>query len=170
MQIKHEFYASKVMSSVAKISDKNQLLYIYGNPYGLKNALSGTQNIWKHDNEYFFISKISRVDFPSSPTNNQYNEVSSLLNRNIRFDFRFKWNRFNNFLVNQLLESNAAIGFREIYAKYNSSFGRNISMATMMQLVEEFYTSVKDTELFLLRSNSVGILPKTTSRCLYVIL
>ena len=49
--IKHDFFASKTQNSLADIHDESNLIYIYGNPHGLRLAMSNKRNLVMRENE-----------------------------------------------------------------------------------------------------------------------
>ena len=155
--VKHEFYASKMKNSVADLLDTSNVFYLYGSPSGFRDALSNEENQVMIGNELYFRCLISRsslkktlLDFKSLPHKAPLglHHISAY----------FKWNTFNRFILNSLLTSNKGIVLDSVLRKISINNSSNLQI---IRLLKDFYDSVKDTEMFLLRKNSVGIFPKT---------
>ena len=143
---KHDFYASKLRDSVADIQDASNLMYVYGNPYGLKGAMSRKNNRIVLENETFFSSSI--VDIAKVKSNGPIIKLG------------WKLNGFNDLLVNKLLASNKEVKLQTVYKEYKDTLEYNISDQALHRLAKEFYEQVKDTDIFLLKKAHVGHFPK----------
>ena len=160
--VKHGFYASKAGKSVARLDENLNVLYIYGHPYRFRETLDDKTNVKTWGNETSFFGRISHGNMATravSPkivpnVENSAEEGSQI--------FSFKWNNFNRFLVNRLLDSNRGVRVKSIYNEYIKTTGSNISVNELMVLTFDFYNSIKDTGMVLLKRYYVPPLPKTS--------
>ena len=74
----------------------------------------------------------------------------------------FKFNSFNQFLINRLLESNRGVGLKLIYSDYRKASNYTINNHEVSMFLEDFYDSVRDTEMFLLKKEFIKPFPKTS--------
>ena len=157
--IKHEIYASKIENNVADMHDASNILYISGGtPHGFRNAISNKNNYAVVENTRYFIAQISRrivigVDFRMLPYDRK-NFMKPVV-------FYFKSTPFTHFLLDRLLRSNGGIRLKELYSEYRLSSNLSISNNELFRLTEDFYNSVKDTEMVLLRNRRITPFPKT---------
>ena len=166
--IKHSFYVSKIENSEADLRHPSSVLYLYGNPHGLREALYNKQNYKTLGSEIFFVSRMVGAVLLQTATNFQ----SNLKNPNLGRDpvkFFFKSNVFNHFLISRLLDSNRGIHLKTLYYEYRKTINYNISNNEFFRLAEDFYHSVKDTEMFLIRKKYVSPFPKTGFMNLFII-
>ena len=158
--IKHSFYASKIRSCVASILDASNIIYLYGNPRGLRKAISNHMNRFVHGNATYFTSWIYRTNIAHSDTifdgNAEHPESP-------RYKLGWKMNGFNQFLLSKLFGSTKGIKLHKLYADYRKRFGNNINEQTLVGMMNEFHEYVKDTEMFLLKKEYVSPFPKTSS-------
>lgn len=168
--IKHEFYASKLKSSVADLHDMSNVLYFYGTPHGFRLAVANRQNIVTLDNQTFFHARMSPSTLTQSRSHYQtmrYEEMhDASMNTKI---FNFKWNNFSRLLINRLLESNRGVKLKSLYKEYRNTIDSNISDDELKKSSEDFYISVKDTEMFLLKKNYANAFPKTSFGTYFII-
>ena len=142
---KQDFYASKMQNSAASVHDLTNTMYLYGNPDGLRNAISNKTNRKVIGNETFFMAMMY--------ISNGY--------RTTGLRFGWKLNKFSNYILKRLLDSNKGIHLGDIYSGYSKLAAYNISDNSMIRLLDEFYEYVKDTEMFFLRKEYVQTFPKT---------
>ena len=98
--IKQDFYVSKMKNSLADLFDPTNVLYLYGNPHGLREALSNKKNQRIRGNQTFCMFWISRQNIRQTKLDPKllvYDHVKS----SDRFSFYFTLNDFNIFLVNR---------------------------------------------------------------------
>ena len=160
--IKHGFFTSKLQESEATLSDHSNILYVYGNPHGFKEALRNKRNQRTFENQqtifFAWIAQVSRMAklsesnvIPSNPVIHSRDGVS----------FAIKLSGFNIFLINKLLDSNKGINLTSACSEYRKSARSNVTNEELFKSAEEFYNSVKHTGLFLLRKQHVSPFPKT---------
>jgi len=160
--IKHDFYASKIKHSVADLHDHSNLLYLYGNPYGFRKAIDDRNNIAILRNKTVFMARLSAVNLLPTKTDYDtllYDEKYPLMDMIL---FSFTWNNFSHFLVNRLLDSNRGVSLKSLYREYRRTINIKVSDKELVSLTEDFYDSVKDTEMFLVKKHYVHPFPKTT--------
>ena len=157
---KQDFYASKIRNSVADIRDETNVIYLYGNPQGLRGEISNKKNHLVHENNTFFTSWMYRTNsqhLQSSFDNNVYQK-----HINSRIKFGWMLNRFNELLVNKMLLSKQGIKLKNVFTEYRKTLQYNISYNALSKLLYDFYENVKDTEMFLLKKQYVLPFPKTS--------
>ena len=160
---KQDFYASKIRNSVADIHDNKNVIYLYGNPLGLRGEVSNKKNYIVHGNNTFFRSWMYRTNSRQLHTNFDSNLYHKHIESNSsRIKFGWKLNGFNEFLVNRMLLSNKGIKLKSICTEYRKTLQYNISDLALLRLLNEFYENVKDTDMFLLKKEYVAIFPKTS--------
>jgi len=168
--IKHEFYASKIKNCVADLHDPSNVLYLYGNPYGFRQALTNGRNMVVLKNQTVFFARMGEINLLQDTFN--YNDLIYGAVNHISSEpmiFNFKWNNFSDFLVNRLLDSNRGVRLKSLYQLYRSTMNSTISDNEFVSLTVDFYNSVKDTEMFLVKKHYVNPFPKTTSAIYFVI-
>jgi len=158
--IKQEFYASKTKSNVADVLNPSNILYISGAPLGLREAIYNKKNYVVFEKQKYFTCKMSfrfiiqkQFDFRMLPSDREKGKYPVM--------FAFKFNSFNFFLVDRLLQSNKGVKLKTLYSEYKSTLNLSISNDELFRLTEDFYASVKDTEIFLLRNQYIAPFPKT---------
>ena len=155
----HSFYASTSKYCVADINDPLNRLYMYGNPHGFREAVSNKRNVRIIGNETIFLAWMSRINLRITEIN--FKELPYAVPSTEGLRFRFKWNNFNRFIVNRLLDSNQGISVKIVCSDYRKTLKYRISHREIFRQAVDFYDSVKDTEMFLLRKHYVGLFPKT---------
>ena len=155
----HSFYASTSKYCVADINDPLNRLYMYGNPHGFREAVSNKRNVRIIGNETIFLAWMSRINLRITEIN--FKELPYAVPSTEGLRFRFKWNNFNRFIVNRLLDSNQGISVKIVCSEYRKTLNYSISTREVFRQAVDFYDSVKDTEMFLLRKHYVGLFPKT---------
>ena len=158
--IKQQIYASKIKYNIADVHDPSNVFYISGAPHGLREAISLKRNYAIFENTKYFIARMSRqliaqnhVDFNRIPYDGTPGKEP--------VKFGFKSNHFNHFLVDRLLQSNRGVKLKALYTDYRKISNMSISNDELLGLTEDFYDSVKDTEMFLLRKQYITPFPKT---------
>ena len=165
--VKYDFYASKTKNSVADLEDTSNILYMYGNPHGFREALENVRNIKTVGNQSFFFARLSQIyliqtfkkTFELEYYSMAYDKQGAISNTIV---FSFKWNHFNHFLINRLMDSNKGVDLKSLYHEYSDSLNYSIGVNELMGNTKDFYDSVKDTEMFLLKTRSVYPFPKTS--------
>ena len=159
---KQDFYTSKIRNSVADIQDLSNLIYLYGNPIGLRGAISNKDNRMLNGNEKFFTAWMFRTNIQKLHTNSNSNVYQQQVSNGPRIKFGWKLNRFNEFLVNQMIRSKKGVKLKSIFEQYRKTVDYNISDKALQRLSNEFYEYVKDTEMFLIKKEYVPLFPKTS--------
>ena len=161
--VKHGIFASKAKNSVAILTDPSTKIYMYGNPYGFKEALSSKKNRRIFGNQTFVFVLMSQMYLNPTVIDSNimpYNRDTGIKGTD-EVKFALELNKFNIFLLNRLVDSNRGITLKTIYSEYRKESNFNISNYDLYKLVKDFYTSVKDTGMFLLRKKHVTLFPKT---------
>ena len=83
--------------------------------------------------------------------------------------FALKVNKFTTFVIDKLLLSNKGTNLNSIYAEYRQKSNSSLSNSELEKLAEDFYSSVKNTGMFLLRKEHVPYFPKTSFMHLFKI-
>ena len=83
--------------------------------------------------------------------------------------FGYKSNAFTDFLMKKLVNSNRGVHLDGLYASFKAESHSKISKIQYSNLLKEFYESVKDTDVFYLRSMYSLPFPKTSSHILFKI-
>ena len=164
--IKHDFYASKVENSMANVHESSNFMYLYGNPLDLKSAISNEKNRKLHDNQMFFNAW--KYDVYSHTTLMRDIDLGNFPRSIVRLEL----NNFNRFLLNKLLHSENEIVLKDIfnsYSKYDKTLNYTLSKRKIAILLHVFFTSVKDSQIFLLKKSSIKPFPKTSHAHLSVI-
>ena len=81
--------------------------------------------------------------------------------------FSFEINSFVVFLVNRLLDSNKGVNLLCTYEQYRKETNKSASNHELYQYVEDFYLSIKNTGMVLMRKQNVSIFPQTAGVCLF---
>ena len=162
--ITHSFYSSKIPNSVADIHDASNIIYLYGNPHGLRGAVSNQDNRAIRGNETFFISRMYSTYINQLKSNSYSNVYEKHVqnNNNPFITFGWKLNGFNEFLVKQLLNSNKGSKIKNVCVEYKETLEKNIDCKALLSFSSEFYKSVKDTGMFLLKNEYIAPFPKTS--------
>ena len=170
--IKHSFYASKARHSTASFRDESNVLYLYGNPIGLKAALMRKSHHRMRYNESFFMATMYEFvvnNYRRIQGMNQYN-ISLYRAETSGVSFGWKISLLNSFLVMKVLDSSDGIALEDAITEYMSlSKSNNHSKKVLHMLAEDFYRYVKDTEIFLLKKQFLGVFPKTNSFSMFQI-
>ena len=159
---RQDFYTSKIRNTVADIRDSSNIIYLYGNPHGLGRAVSNETNRILNGNETFFSSWMYRTNIQQLHTNSIRNVYRQQISKGPRIKIGWKLNRFNEFLVNQMIRSNKGVKLKTIYTEYRKTVEHNTSYETLKRLSNDFYGYVKDTEMFLMKKEHVFPFPKTS--------
>ena len=145
---------------MADIHESN-ILYTFGSPHGLRDALNSKKHYMTYENDKFFLAKLSRrlimqdrTDFRTLPFANNTQGLDAVT-------FGFKSNNFTKFLMSQLTSSNKGVKLKSLYSDYKKASNSNINKEEFSNLLGEFYNFVKDTEVFLLKKDNVPQFPKT---------
>jgi hypothetical protein len=159
--IKQQIYASKTENNVACLHDPSNILYISGGaPHGFRNAISNKKNYVVVEHTKYFIAQLSRrvkiqnqADFRMIANDIKY--------ANMPVIFNFKSTPFTHFLLDRLLRSKRGIKLKTLYSEYRSESNLSMSNDEFFRLTEDFYNSVRDTEVVLLRDQRITQFPKT---------
>ena len=164
----HSFYASKTKYNVADIHDQSNMLYIYGKPRGMRETIANKNNYKIFENKKYFKARMSERVIIQTQWNSwmlPYDDKEGKMS----IEFGFKANPFNQFLVDRLLDSNRGVKLKNVYSEYRKTLSFNISNDELHRLTDDFYNSVKDTEMFLLKDQSINPFPKTSFLTLWQI-
>jgi hypothetical protein len=158
--VQQSFYAAKIQNNIARILNPSNVLYMYGIPHGFKESLTNERNFMLFGNETYFIAQMREkfvlpelTGFKHAP--NTYNRGKS------RVVLCFKSSNFNHFLIDRLSSSKRGIKLKTLYSDYRKTSNSTISNDELLRSTIDFYNSVKDTDLFLLRNKYIAPFPKT---------
>ena len=142
--------------------DLSNLMYLYGNPHGLRGAILNRKNRIVNGNETFFSAWMYRTNINQRHSNSSSNVYRQQVFNGPRIKFGWKLNTFNEFLVTQMLRSNKGVKLKTIHAEYRKTLEHDISDEALKRLSNDFYEYVKDTEMFLMKREHVEPFPKTS--------
>ena len=149
--LKHSFYASKIDDSEANLLEPFNELYKYAIPRGLKKQLQEKRNLKKISNETMFNGFLSVGDFV--PVNATLKDICSQGGK--KYTFSFKLNRIVLFVIDTLIYSTKGISLDSLYAIYIKRWKGTVKKDEFINDVKEFYHSIRDTDLFLLKKRDV---------------
>lgn len=159
----HSFYASKMKDSVSDVNDPSNVMYIYGNPHGLRSAIQNKRNLLTHGDKLYFTAWMYETNIPQN-----YSSISTILNQNYigsnHNRLMWEWNDFIFFLLNRMLDTKKGVKLLDVFADYEKKFVSKGIQQDLQIVVTDFYESVKDSELFLMKKEYVNIFPKTAFR------
>ena len=148
--IKHSFYVSKIDDSVANLLQPFNVLYTYTIPHGLRAQLQDTRNFRKVFNDTIFHAFLSEGYVPINATM-QAGRCSRSIRGGKKLNISFKVNQIVQFLINSLIYSTKGISLDLLYTKYVKRWKSGVEKDEFMKIVDEFYRSISDTDLFLLK-------------------
>ena len=158
--IKQNIFASKIQNNAADVHDASNVFYIYGMPHGLRPAISNPKNYAIFEGTKYFIARMSRQLIAQTRVGSNMIPYGGVTGKE-PVTFGFKSNEFNHFLVDKLLQSNKGVKLEALYSEYRKTSNLSISNDELLRLTEDFYDSVKDTEMFLLKNQYITTFPKT---------
>jgi hypothetical protein len=154
------FYASKTEKNIARIRNPSNVLYMYGAPHGFRESLRNANNFMLFGNETHFIAQMRKKYV--IPEETGFNDARFANNRRkSNVVIRFKSNHFNHFLIDRLLSSKRGIKLKTLYSDYRKTSNSTVDNEELLRSTIDFYDSVKDTDLFLLRNKYIAPFPKT---------
>lgn len=159
--IKHTFYSSKTQNNLADVHDDSNVMYIFGSPHGLRDALNNKQNYIIYENEPYFVTRLSRRLIVQGDMDSKRMPFEDETQQNDGVKFGFRTNNFTKFLVNRLTSSNKGVNLKSLYSDYKKASNSNITKEGLSNLLDQFYNDVVDTEIFLLKKNYIPPFPKT---------
>ena len=161
--IRYDFYASRVRECLPNLHDASNLIYLYGNPHGLRQAISNPNNRIIRGNDTFFISRMYSTNINQLHTSFDSNLYRLQIGTHgLLVNFGWKLSAFNEFLVNKLLDSKKGVTLKDVYRDYRETLTYNISYQTVFRMSNDFYEYVKDTEMFLFKKQYIEHYPKTS--------
>ena len=165
---RHDFFASKIEDSEANLFDSSSLLYTHGNPLNLRKSLTNKANIVSFDNQTTFIVKVTL-----NHRNQENSDIELMTNsQDHKKDFiplSFHSNDYSRFLIHQLSYLNKGVILKDVWSDYRKTVDSTASDDELARLTTEFYHSVKDTDMFLLRQTHVKPFPVSCFRSYYEI-
>ena len=160
--VKQDFYASKSEDSVANLYVRSNILYLYGNPLGIKQAVYDKNNRYIAENQTYFSAWMTGVflrhDMLRHATIDQGIDHAK---------FVLRANKFFFFVMKRLLRSKSGISIDSIIDEYSYKDGNNQSKSQVHHMLVDFYKSVECTEMFLLRGKRIGIFQRTAFHTLF---
>ena len=145
---KQTFYAAKSDDNIASINDISNIMYINGNAKGLREAIDKARTYVLLGNETFFQAKLSEktiIQYRTDTCEPSVHGKGSVV-------IRFRSNDFIKFILRRLLRFKRGIKIKSIYDDYKK-VSKLTSEQEIKAMFEEFYTSMKDSDVFMLRKN-----------------
>ena len=146
--IKQTFYATKSDENIASVHDTSNIIYINGNAKGLREAIDKERNYMVLGNQTFFQAKLSEktiIQYRTDTCEPSVHGRGSVV-------IRFRSNDFIKFCLRRLLRFKNGIKVESIYEDYKK-VSKLTSEQEMRALFEEFYNSMKDSDVFMLKKN-----------------
>ena len=162
----HGFFASKIEDSEANVFDSSSLLYTHGNPLNLRKSLANKANFVSFENHKTFSVKVTLIE------RNLENSSMKLI-RHYQdhgkevISLSFHSNDYSHFLMHQLSHFNKGVILHEVWSDYRETVNSSVSDDELSRLTREFYDSVKDTDMFLVRTRHVKAFPMSLFRSYY---
>ena len=103
---KHEFFTSEIPKSISDLHDVSNLMYLYGNPFGLRKALSNNEH--RIGNETLFVTVMYKANIKQ--LNASLDSVLYIGSNGVRFGW--KMNNFSQYRLLELLASNKGISLK----------------------------------------------------------
>ena len=152
-------YISKRKVAEASLDMSNVVIFCYGLPMGILNVLSNPLNIRKLRNETYVYSRLSRTFF--QPTSGK---PESFLNKKhsngVVFGFHFS--NISNFLIRSLIRRPLSPkSLHQLGLEYVADKKSAQNIFDVKTYIKKVFVDLKNTGIFLLKSQSVGMFPKT---------
>ena len=106
--IKHSFYATKRSDPLSNFCDSSNILYVYGNPHGLREAINSSTNYKQFGNDTYFRAYLSEKFYIQDKTTSRMLPYNKLPSANQKLAISFKSTNFTNLLLARLVNSNKA--------------------------------------------------------------
>lgn len=165
--IKQDFYASKIKSSEANLFDPSNVLYTYGNPRNLRKSILDGKSIKIVANQTVFEAKVTLI--------NVNQRLESIARKDWHHSGKdiipltYERNEFSHFLIEQVSHSNRGVKLKDVWSEYKKKFNTSVSDENLIKLSKDFYDSVKDTGMLLLKKRHVNPFPMTCFMSYYMI-
>ena len=165
--IKHDFFASKIEDSEAKLFDSSSVLFTHGNPIGLRQSLTNKANIFSSENQTVFYARIA-MEYRLRNLERAIDDSQSTVQNVIPLSFLS--NDYNHFLIHQLSYSNRGVSIKDVWFDYRQAANFSVGDDELTRQTMEFYDSVKDTEMFLIRKRHVAPFPSSSFSSYYKVM
>ena len=165
--IKHSFYATKRSEPLNNLCDSSNILYVYGNPHGLREAIDSSRNYKQFGNDTYFRAHLSEKFVIQDKTTSRTLPYNELPSANQKLVISFKSSNFTNILLARLVNSNKGVKLSRLFLEY--SLSSNSTKSQPQLLLKELYEAVKDADLFLIKKEHILPFPKTAFTQLYKI-
>lgn len=154
---KQEFYASKNEKAEASADMPCNVLFAYGSPLGFQNTMFDQSNYRQLRNEtYVYVTLgMSFIDESTNFSKSFYNfgDISV---------FAWPFSEFSNFVIISLTKKpSKPKSVSELISSFKRSVNSSLTFKQLEASFKNFYSYIKDTGLFLVKRNSVGVFPKT---------
>ena len=163
--IKHDIFASKIKDSEANLFDSSSLLYTHGNPLNLRKSFMNKDNIVPFENQTTFSVKVRLIQRNlenSDITGRHYQD-----NGNDVIPLQFHSNDYSHFLIQELSYSNKGVNLKDVWSVYRKTVNSSVTNDELNRLTQEFYDSVRDTDMFLVRQKHVKPFPMSCFKSYY---
>ena len=165
--IKQDFYASKIENSEADLFNPLNMIYIHGNPRDFRKAISNKKNIESFENQTLFAAKVTLINFDTEKLDSRTNRIPK--DGNDFVYLTFESNNFNHLLVDKLSFSNRGVSLKHLLSEYRKTVNGSVVDGDFVNSIHDFYDSVKDTDMFLIRKRHVNPFPMSSFKSYYKI-
>ena len=80
---------------------------------------------------------------------------------------QFHSNDYSHFLTQELSYSNKGVNLEDVWSLYRKTVNSTVSDEELTTLTQEFYDSVRDTDMFLVKQKHVKPFPKSCFKSYY---
>ena len=149
--IKHSFYSSKQNTLTSHNFDESNVMYVYGNPKGLREAIHSNMNYRQFSDDIYFIAQLSQKFVIPDQTNFKMLPSNDISAKNKPLIISFKCNNFTHLLLDSLASSNKGVKLKKIFSEYKKVSNDLNIMAQSLSMFQEFNNDIKDLDLFLIK-------------------
>ena len=159
--IKQQFYASKSHENTVDMHDPSNVVYINGHALGLREAFDKKRYHKIVGNQTFFQATLSPRGLVQYQTDSCLVPPKSENSKHVKISFRS--NKFTEFLIKRLLRFKEGVKLKSLFSDYKEAFNSTLDEKHLQTMFDEFYDSIKDSGIFLLKKDHIEQFPKTTS-------
>ena len=159
--IKQQFYTSKCHENTVDIHDPSNVININGHAIGLRDAIDKKRYHKIVGNQTFFQATLSPRGLIQYQTDSCLTPPKSENSRHVTIGFRS--NKFTKFLIKRLLRFKEGVKLKNLFSDYKEAFDSTLEEKQLQTMYDEFYDSVKDSGIFLLKKDHIEQFPKTKS-------
>ena len=170
---KHSFFVSKSQNTIADVHDESNVIFTVGVSRELRQAVNNKNNYRKYENQTFFRARFNRHFIVKYQTDLSNQIFGNNLQRNhlatsYGIIVEYRSNNFTTFIMKRLCDSPGGVSLKCLHLEYQRKLNSSNSKNEYSLLLEEFFNSVKDSEVFLLKKDYVSPFPKTFNNFLTI--